>query len=115
MNSTYAFSLYFTVEIVDGVPTIKEEEEAFDTLNIVTALHWFDDCYEPQYDKHLLNVTESKAFKEIKEPGYYYFFQSGDVSPEISQDWESGLEDIDGWIFEEEYTVVKKLTLDGGE
>ena len=107
----YACQIQFDVKIDKGEPVIKDIEDAYRNLFIVSDMWWVDEVLEPEYDDFLLWITETKEFKELKEDGLYHAFQYGNLESETSTDWESGIEEIDGWIVSEEVTRIKKMKI----
>ncbi len=73
---------------------------------ILSDEFFLEDAMDFEYDIYDSFIENWEELKEAKT-GFYHVFQYGDVSGETSYT-EYGPE-FDGWIFEPEYTDVKRI------
>jgi len=115
-RTNYAFRVDVKVTInEDGKPVVSEddEEEAMsEYLFLICEQDWMEEYAEPVYSEFILNITETEQFQNIKKAGVYRFFQAGLMTAETSTDWESGHEELDGFIYEPVVTHVENKHID---
>lgn len=86
---------------------VHDEIMEYDGYFLVGDSPHLGSCFE--FDVDYWNWFQEDDDVKKLETGDYHVFHYGNVSWEYSRDWESGINEFDGLIFEPEHKSISKM------